>query len=82
MHSPEHIGSTAIDIPIKANAADPPASPSRPSVKSTPFPIETKQNEASIRYNFPSHTMPIGAGRGTNIFLHEERGERTSTKVP
>lgn len=42
---PEHIGRTTIDIPIKANAAVPAANPSSPSVKLTPFAIETKQNE-------------------------------------
>ncbi|KAK1303055.1 hypothetical protein QJS10_CPB12g00526 [Acorus calamus] len=41
---PDDIGRTAIDIPIKANAAVPPARPSRPSVKLTPLPIATKQN--------------------------------------
>lgn len=48
-NSPEHIGSTAIDIPIKARAVVPPASPSSPSVKCTPFAIETKQNEVNAR---------------------------------
>lgn len=46
-YQPEHIGSTAIDIPMKANAAVPLASPSRPLVISTPCPMETKENEVS-----------------------------------
>ena len=32
-----------MDMPTKARAAIPAARPSRPSVKSTPFPMETKQ---------------------------------------
>lgn len=41
---PGHIGSTAIDIPNKAKATVPPAKPSGPSVKLTPFTKETKQD--------------------------------------
>lgn len=41
----EQIGRTAIDIPVNANAAIPPASPSRASANLTPCPMETKQNE-------------------------------------
>ncbi|KAJ0957119.1 hypothetical protein HanPSC8_Chr01g0023491 [Helianthus annuus] len=46
-YRPEHIGRTAMDIPMNASAAVPPANPSRPSVNSIPFAIETKQNEVN-----------------------------------
>lgn len=45
----EQMGRTAIDMPIKANAAVPAANPSRPSVKSIPFAKERKHNDVSTK---------------------------------
>ncbi|KAH0468331.1 hypothetical protein IEQ34_003364 [Dendrobium chrysotoxum] len=51
------IARIAIDMPINAHAATPPAKPSSPSVKLTPLPIAAKQNVVKVRISLMSITF-------------------------